>query len=137
MINFFYSFNSLKGENFSIDKNSCSIFNKNILFDPSLLKETLEAKSYLHKGLKITFKDGTTGQTHQFVHEQGIQEYLAKLVKDRGRKPTAEFVFYVDRKLNGNGNDGEGFAMEVALQWTDEPAAVSYTHLTLPTIYSV
>ncbi|MEC9006012.1 MAG: DNA topoisomerase IV subunit B [Nitrospirota bacterium] len=99
-----------------------SIFNKNILFDPSLLKETLEAKSYLHKGLKITFKDGSTGQTHQFVHEQGIQEYLTKLVKDRGRKPTADFVFYVDRQLNINRNNGEGFSMEVALQWTNEPA---------------
>ena len=33
------------------------IFNKNTLFDPGLLRETLEAKSYLHKGLKITFKD--------------------------------------------------------------------------------
>ena len=99
-----------------------SIFNKNILFDPSLLKETLEAKSYLHKGLKITFKDGGTGQTHQFVHEQGIQEYLTKLVKDRGRKPTVEFVFYFDRKISGNGSDDDGFSMEVALQWTDEPA---------------
>ena len=98
------------------------IFNKNTLFDPGLLRETLEAKSYLHKGLKITFKDGTTGQTHQFFHEQGIQEYLTKLVKDRGRKPTAEFVFYVDRKIDENGGNGEGFAMEVALQWTDEPA---------------
>jgi len=98
------------------------IFGKNTNFDPNLLQETLEAKSYLHKGLKISFRDGTTGQTHQFVHEQGIQEYLSKLVKDRGKKPTADFVFYLDKKLNGRTTNGDGFAMEVALQWTDEPA---------------
>ena len=94
----------------------------NTAFDPKLLKDTLEAKSYLHKGLKITLKDGTTGETHHFVHEQGIQEYLTKLVNDRGKRPTADFVFYLDKQLNGTASHGDGFAMEVALQWTDEPA---------------
>ncbi len=102
-----------------------TIFGKNTAFDPTLLHETLEAKSYLHKGLKLTFKDGTTGHTHQFMHEQGIEEYLTKLVRERGKKPTADFVFYLDKPLNGDGHlatNGDGFAMEVALQWTDEPA---------------
>ena len=99
-----------------------TIFQKPISFDPLLLQETLEAKSYLHKGLKITFKDGTVNQTHQFVHEKGIEEYLAKLVRDRGKKPTADFVLYVDRTVPGSGTNGDGFAIEVALQWTDEPA---------------
>ncbi|MCA9470593.1 MAG: type IIA DNA topoisomerase subunit B [Nitrospirales bacterium] len=100
-----------------------SIFGKTTLFDPVLLRDTLEAKAYLHKGLKLTFKDGTSGKTHHFVHEQGIQEYLVKLVTDRGRKPTADFVFYLDRKLKNTGDQtGNGFGMEVALQWTDEPA---------------
>jgi len=102
-----------------------TIFGKNTAFDPTLLHEILEAKSYLHKGLKLTFKDGTTGHTHQFMHEQGIEEYLTKLVRERGKKPTADFVFYLDKKLNGGDHlatNGDGFAMEVALQWTDEPA---------------
>lgn len=102
-----------------------SIFGKNVAFDPTLLEETLEAKAYLHKGLKLTFRDGASGETHHFVHEHGIQEYLVKLVSDRHRKATADFVFYLDRKLkNGSdkGTNGNGFGMEVALQWTDEPA---------------
>lgn len=101
------------------------IFGKKALFDPNLLKETLEAKSYLHKGLKITFKDGKAGETHHFVHEQGIQEYLTRLVADRDRKPTADFVFYLDRTFHAKGDQAvpeNGFGMEVALQWTDEPA---------------
>ena len=102
-----------------------TIFGKQTTFDSTLLQNTLEAKSYLHKGLKITFKDGPSGQTHDFVHEQGIEEYLTKLVKDRGHKPTADFVFYLERRLGDNGKPAttdDGFAMEIALQWTDEPA---------------
>ncbi len=101
------------------------IFGKHTTFDSTLLKDTIEAKSYLHKGLKISFKGGPTQQTLHFVHEQGIEEYLTKLVKDRGHKPTADFVFYLKRSLHGQdplATNDEGFAMEVALQWTDEPA---------------
>lgn len=99
-----------------------TIFGSRPAFDPALLKNTLEAKSYLHKGLQITFKDATTSHTHHFVHEKGIEEYLTKLVSDRGHKPTADFVFYADRTVNGTMPVGDGFAVEVALQWTDEPA---------------
>ncbi len=102
-----------------------AIFGKQTTFDSTLLRHTLEAKSYLHKGLKITFKDGPSQHTHDFVHEQGIEEYLTKLVKDRSHKPTADFVFYLERRLDDNGKTAtadDGFAMEVALQWTDEPA---------------
>ncbi len=102
-----------------------AIFGKTLLFDPILLRDTLEAKAYLHKGLKLTFRDGSSGETHHFVHEHGIQEYLVKLVTDRGRRPSADFVFYLDRKLKQTGEQapsGHGFGMEVALQWTDEPA---------------
>lgn len=102
------------------------IFGKTIQFDPVVLQETLDAKAYLHKGLKLTFKDGTTGETHQFQHEQGIQEYLRKLVADRGRKTTVDSVFYLERQLKNGGSGsegaGQGVKMELALQWTDEPA---------------
>jgi DNA gyrase subunit B len=102
------------------------IFGKTIQFDPAVLQDTLDAKAYLHKGLKLTFKDGTTGETHLFHHEQGIQEYLRKLVADRGRKTTVDFVFYLERQLKNGASGPEGGAqalkMEVALQWTDEPA---------------
>ncbi len=102
------------------------IFGKTIQFDPDLLQDSLDAKAYLHKGLKLTFKDGTTGQTHHFHHEQGIQEYLQKLVGDRGKKPTVDFVFYLDRQLPKDSSVSNGssqnLGLEMALQWTDEPA---------------
>ena len=101
------------------------IFGAHTTFDPALLKDTLEAKSYLHKGLNIEFRDHTSRQTHRFVHEQGIAEYLAKLVSDRGHHPTADFVFYMERTLDDadqSAANSAGFAMEAALQWTNEPA---------------
>ena len=102
------------------------IFGKTIQFDPDLLQDSLDAKAYLHKGLKLTFKDGTTGRTHHFHHEQGIQKYLQKLVGDRGKKPTVDFVFYLDRQLPKDSSDSnassQNLGLELALQWTDEPA---------------
>ena len=102
------------------------IFGKTIQFDPDLLQESLDAKAYLHKGLKLTFKDGTTGKTHHFYHEHGLQEYLQKLVGDRGKKPTVDFVFYLERQLTNGASGSNGatpnLGLEMALQWTDEPA---------------
>ena len=102
------------------------IFGKTIQFETSLLQDTLDAKAYLHKGLKLTFKDGTTGQTHHYHHEQGLQEYLQKLVGDRGKKPTVDFVFYLERQLGNEASSSNGgtpnLGLELALQWTDEPA---------------
>jgi len=102
------------------------IFGKTIQFDPGLLEDNLDAKAYLHKGLKLTFKDGTTGKTHHYHHEQGLREYLQKLVGNRGKKPTVDFIFYLERQLTNGVSGPNGAAhnlgLELALQWTDEPA---------------
>ncbi len=54
------------------------VFGGKLKFDPSLIAERLEAKSYLHGGLEITFTDETQAPavTHTYVHPQGIAEYL-------------------------------------------------------------
>ncbi len=86
-------------------------------FDPRLIRDVLEAKSYLHKGLRIVYRDGTgkSGAAyHEFRHEEGIQAYLKKLVEERGKHPTQDFIFYLAKESEPR--------MEVALQWTDETA---------------
>jgi DNA gyrase subunit B/topoisomerase-4 subunit B len=85
-----------------------------VKFDPRRLREVLESKAYLHKGLRIVFKDGTSGETHTFKYEDGIRAYLKKLVAERGRTPTQDFVFYHERDAEPR--------MELALLWTDETA---------------
>ena len=82
-------------------------------FDTRKIRETLEARAYLHKGLKIVYRDRVKGSTETFQFDEGINAYLEKLVKDRGFKPTYDFLFYQTSE-----NDPR---MEVALQWTDEP----------------
>ena len=83
-------------------------------FDPARLREVLESKAYLHRGLRIVFRDGVSGESHVYKYEEGIREYLKKIIAERGRTPTQDFVFYLER--------ADDPRMEVALLWTDEPA---------------
>jgi DNA gyrase subunit B len=97
------------------------IFPKTTL-DPDTIKSHLEDMSYIHAGLKLSFEDKTTGQTHDLSHPGGIPEFLSKLVKDSSKAPTTEIPFTFARK------DGE--RLEAVLQWTDstEEAVRSYVN---------
>jgi DNA gyrase/topoisomerase IV subunit B len=88
-----------------------AMFGKKLLLDPSILRTRVEAKSYLHKGLKIAFKDEATGRTEVFFHAEGISEYLGKLIKVRGKSAVHKGHFYLDR--------AEEPKMEVAFAWTE------------------
>jgi DNA gyrase subunit B len=96
------------------------VFGGKLHFDPELIAERLEAKSYLHGGLEIVFTDETVSPavTHRFLHPQGIAEYLPKLVTDRGKTPVPPggAVFYME-KQDPRGADQLG--LELALQWTE------------------
>jgi DNA gyrase/topoisomerase IV subunit B len=84
---------------------------KTTRFDPEQVRAHLEDMSYIHSGLKITFKNEITGETHDLAHPGGIPEFLARLVQE-GQKPTVtEAAFTLAR--------GNGEKMEVALQWTE------------------
>ena len=83
-----------------------------VRFNPSLIRDTLEAKSYLHKGLKIIFKDKTSGSTDTFQHQEGISEYLRRQVAARHKEPLADFIFYFENKTEP--------ILEAAILWTDE-----------------
>jgi DNA topoisomerase IV B subunit len=80
-------------------------------FSSDTVKFRLESKTFLHKGLKITFKDEAAGTTEVLQHEGGIADFLTKMVTDRGKAPTASQVFYFQRE--------EGMRIECALQWTE------------------
>src|SRR5207302_3585827 len=59
---------------------------KTTQFDPHLLKAHLEDMSYIHNGLKITFKNEITKETLDLTHAGGIPEFLTRLIAD-GQKP--------------------------------------------------
>ncbi|HMJ84362.1 MAG TPA: ATP-binding protein, partial [Vicinamibacterales bacterium] len=69
-----------------------AIFPK-IEFDPAVIKERLEIASYLHKGLKVIFEDEGAKEKLVFEHDEGIVEYLRKIVSERGAKPVHEVPF--------------------------------------------
>ncbi len=94
-------------------KPDSQIFTKHT-FDPKRIREHLESCAYLHKGLRIVFRDGTTKESSTFKFDEGIRQYLEKIVKERGARPTTDFLFYLE---NENENAPR---MESALQCTDE-----------------
>jgi len=88
------------------------IFGKRIAFDPKRVADRLEAKTYLHRGLKIVFVDEKNGERQEFEHPGGIVEFLDKLVTERGQPPVHAEAFTVE-------SEGEP-RLEVALRWTEE-----------------
>lgn len=94
------------------------VFGGKLRFDPNLIAERLEAKSYLHSGLEIIFVDATASPpaTHRFLHPQGIAEYLPRLVSERDKTPVPPGggVFYIAKQDTDN-----QLGLELALQWTE------------------
>ncbi len=86
------------------------VFGARLSFDPARVRERLEASSYLHRGLRIVFRDEASGERHVFHHPEGIVEYLGKLVSERGHPATHPEPFTVRRE--------EAPRFELALQWT-------------------
>src|SRR5690606_8568258 len=87
------------------------MFGPKAVFDPDVLRERIEAKSYLHKGLTITFTDESSGKTEIFHHAEGIAEYLDKLIAVRGKPAVHKGHFYLERTDEPK--------LELALAWTE------------------
>jgi DNA gyrase subunit B len=91
------------------------IFGPKLVFDPAVIAERLEAKSYLHRGVKVTFRDETRkpAAVATFQHERGIAEYMGKLVVERGvdAVPQGTTGFYLERTGDVD--------LELAMLWTE------------------
>ena len=80
-------------------------------FDPAIIRERLEVASFLHKGVKVRFIDEAHKTDETFKAEQGIVDYLKKIILERGHKAIHESPFTLT-KVNGA-------TIEVAFQWTE------------------
>ncbi|MBN1441843.1 MAG: DNA topoisomerase IV subunit B, partial [Planctomycetes bacterium] len=83
-----------------------------VQFEPSRIRDVLEARSFLHRGLTIQYRDRSSRTSESFKHDEGIKEFLRRLVAARGHKPTQDAIFYMESPDDPR--------MELALQWTDE-----------------
>jgi DNA gyrase subunit B/topoisomerase-4 subunit B len=87
------------------------IFGAKQRFDVDEIRQRLEAKTYLHKGLHVFFTDEKTGETVEFAHDGGIRDYLAKVISDRQKPAIHPAPFELSRP--------EGPRVEIVLQWTE------------------
>jgi DNA gyrase subunit B/topoisomerase-4 subunit B len=89
-----------------------TIFPK-VEFDPDVIKQRLEVSSYLHKGVKIVFEDGTKNEKHVFQHSEGLADYLKTILRERTATPVhdAPFTLFKD-------SDEGGLRLDLAMQWT-------------------
>jgi len=80
-------------------------------FDPKTIRQRLEVASFLHRGVKVIFTDDTTKTKETFFHEQGIEDYLGKVLKERNATAIHEAPFTFAR------NEKE--RIELVLKWTE------------------
>jgi DNA gyrase subunit B len=88
-----------------------TIFPK-IDFNGETIRERLEIASYLHRGVKVTFTNEVDGKTEVFHHEQGVADYLAKIVAERKATAVHAQPFYFDK-------DGADLRLEASVLWTE------------------
>lgn len=91
------------------------IFGEKQSFNSELVRERMEAKSYLHKGLRLVLNDEENGQSYEYSHQGGIADYLTKIVAERG-KPALCPIVYLHREADG---DAASTRFELALAFTE------------------
>jgi DNA gyrase subunit B/topoisomerase-4 subunit B len=87
-----------------------TIFPK-VEFEPLVIRERLEIVSYIHKGVRVTFENEGEGTKEVFQHQEGLAEFVAKIVAERGAKPVHEAAFVLERE--------SGPRLDLVLQWTE------------------
>jgi DNA gyrase subunit B len=87
------------------------IFAKTFKFDVDVVRERLESKSYLHRGLKVILRDLATDTVQTFEHPGGIVDYLQKVTVEKHMRPVHAQVFSLLRESDPR--------MELALMWTE------------------
>jgi DNA topoisomerase IV B subunit len=87
-----------------------TIFPK-VQFDSATIKTRLEVTSYLHRGVKVIYIDEQAGTRETFFHENGIQDYLNKVLSERQARSIHETPYTLRRD--------EPDRMEMVLCWTE------------------
>ena len=87
-----------------------TIFPK-VAFDAATIRERLEVASYIHKGIRVTFENEADRTKEVFHHQEGLSDYLKKIVADRGAKPVHDVAFVQTRESEPR--------LDLVLQWTE------------------
>ncbi|MDH4183452.1 MAG: DNA gyrase subunit B [Nitrospinota bacterium] len=74
------------------------------------ITDRAETKAFLNSGLSITVVDERDGTSSHFLYQNGIRDFLNKLLSTRKRVGSESFYH----------EEQNGIQVEVALQWTEE-----------------
>ncbi|MFN7876814.1 MAG: type IIA DNA topoisomerase subunit B [Pirellula sp.] len=80
-------------------------------FNSETIKQRLEITSFLHRGVKVHYHDEQSGGKSTFHHENGIVDYLDKVITER----TASTIHEAPFTLHKDGDE----RIEIALKWTE------------------
>jgi topoisomerase-4 subunit B len=95
-------------------------------FSLSKMRHVLKAKAVLCPGLKVTFRDEASGETNEWLYEDGLTDYLVEMTKGYEVLPVEPFV---------GSYTSEREAVDWAVQWLPEGGELvneSYVNL-IPT----
>jgi len=87
-----------------------TIFPK-VEFDAATIRERLEVVSYIHKGVRVTFENEAGKTKEVFQHDEGLTDYLKKIVAERSAKPVHDSPFTLARESEPR--------LDLVLQWTE------------------
>ena len=83
-------------------------------FDPGLIRQRLEIASYVHGGVRFVFADEARDTREEFRHQNGLPDYLARIVGERGAATVHPAPFVLVRE-----HPDTGSRLEIVLQWTE------------------
>ena len=83
---------------------------KDLVFNPSIIRERLQESSFLFEGVEITFIDEVNNTTDHFVAHNGISEFVEYI--DKSKRVTSPVISYKALK--------DDISVDVALQYTDD-----------------
>ncbi len=81
------------------------------VFDAEVIRERLQVKAFLTRGVRIVFRDRVGGTYHEFKHTGGVVDFLAFILDEEDMDAVHDQPFTLDV-------DAE-VRMELALQWTE------------------
>ncbi|MGA8346851.1 MAG: DNA topoisomerase IV subunit B [Isosphaeraceae bacterium] len=83
-------------------------------YDPVLIAERLDVKTYLNKGLVIQFVDLKNKTSVEFRHDGGVADFLDAINAQRSDQRVATLPFLLERE-----EDEDGVRCHLALAWTE------------------
>ncbi|HEV3166893.1 MAG TPA: ATP-binding protein, partial [Isosphaeraceae bacterium] len=83
-------------------------------YDPLLIAERLEVKTFLNRGLTIQFVDQKAKTSVEFRHEGGVADFLEFVNQTRNDQRVTSVPFLLDRE-----DEDSGLRLDLALAWTE------------------